>query len=365
MHYQSIWISSSLYALPIRLTKVLSSIVWILALLIAAGCQQESEALAPSPVAMAVSAASFQNPVIPTNFPDPGILAVDDVYYAYATNGPSGHVQVARSADLVHWHVLPDALPALPAWSDQNGEAIWAPEAIAIGDHYVLYYVAHDKRSNRQCIGVGTSDKPEGPFTDMQNQPLICQKNEGGSIDPSPFRDGEKLYLYWKNDGNCCAKPTYLYVQELSPDGLSLVGVPVRLAQNDQPWEGRVVEAPTMVKHDGSYFLFFSGNAYTGSKYAVGYATCDSPTGPCQDAAENPILSSRMTAKPLVVGPGHQAVVQINNETWIIYHAWEMNGGLRGDRRFVWIDQLDWKDGKPRVRGPTTDPQPAPSVKTH
>jgi hypothetical protein len=62
-----------------------------------------------------------------------------------------------------------------------------------------------------------------------------------------------------------------------------------------------------------------------------------------------------------VVGPGHQAIVQVNDQTWIVYHAWNiLSSGVRGDARYVWIDRLDWPDGKPVVRGPTTDPQPMP-----
>jgi beta-xylosidase len=139
------------------------------------------------------------------------------------------------------------------------------------------------------------------------------------------------------------------------------VGAPTQLVSNDKLWEGRVVEAPTMWKHEGKYYLFFSGNDYAGPPYAVGYANCQSPTGPCEDAPENPILASKMDQPPLVIGPGHQAIVQVDGQTWIVYHAWEVtSAGLRGSRRFMWMDRLDWKDGKPHVLGPTTAPQPEP-----
>ena len=55
------------------------------------------------------------NPVIADDFPDPDVLEVDDVYYAYATEGNLKNVRVARSADLVEWEQLPDALPELPS----------------------------------------------------------------------------------------------------------------------------------------------------------------------------------------------------------------------------------------------------------
>ncbi len=307
-----------------------------------------------------VDGTTFQNPVFRANFPDPFVLKVGSSYYGYATNGSSHNIQLATSPDLVHWQLGGDAMPSLARWAKLGGSLVWAPEVIPVGDKYVMYYTARDKASNKQCIGVATSAKPEGKFKDTSDTPIVCQPKEGGSIDPSPFRDGDTLYLYWKSDGNCCSLATYLYVQQLAPDGLSLVGEPTKLVRNDRAWEGRVVEAPTMVKHGDRYFLFFSANDYAGLDYAVGYATCDAPTGPCTDAPENPILKT-VTAPALVAGPGHQTVLQVGEQTWIVYHVWEVSAaGMRTDRRFVYLDRIAWQDDKPDVQGPTTAPQPVP-----
>lgn len=304
--------------------------------------------------------ATFQNPVFRTNFADPFVLKVGSTYYGYATGSAGRNIQAATSPDMLRWTLLTDAMPALPAWVDFNEPRVWAPEVLEINNRYLLYYTAHDKTSDKQCIGVAVSDKPQGKFRDSSRTPLVCQSAEGGSIDPSPFQDGDQLFLYWKNDGNCCGQPTYLYVQPLAPDGLSLSGEATRLVRNDQPWEGRIVEAPTMIKRGAQYYLFFSANDYAGFEYAVGYATCVAPVGPCQDAAENPILAS-LREQPLVVGPGHQTVIQIGDETWLIYHVWEVSqAGLRTDRRFMYLDRIAWIDGKPDVLGPTTQPQPQP-----
>lgn len=318
-------------------------------------------ATAPAATTAPVAEGEFQNPVLRADFADPGVLQVGDMFYAYATNAIGKNVQVAESSDLVTWKQLPDAMPALASWAQLGGSYVWAPEVIQIGEQFALYYTARDKESDKQCIGVALSDKPQGRFKDTSAGPIVCQPDQGGSIDASPFRDGETLYLYWKNDGNCCSKPTYLYVQQLAPDGLSLLGEPTQLVRNDNAWEATLIEAPTMVKREDSYYLFFSANDYASPKYAVGYATCESATGPCQDAPENPILKSRMDQKPLIIGPGHQTVLQIGDQTWMVYHAWEVtSAGLRGNRRFMYLDQLEWQDGKPVVDGPTTDPQPEP-----
>lgn len=309
----------------------------------------------------------FQNPIIQGNFPDPFILKVEDTYYAYSTNSNSRNVPVSTSSDLIHWSVGRDAMPALARWVNLSRPDVWAPEVIQVDDRYLLYYTARDRETGLQCVGLAISDAPQGPFRDLSDRPFICQDTEGGSIDANPFRDADgTLYLYWKNDGNCCMLTTYLYGQQLSPDGLTLIGEAVRLISNDQPWKGPVVEAPTMWLQDGVYYMFYSGNVFAGERYAVGYAVCETPLGPCEDAEENPILVSDMDSTPLVVGPGHQTVILDDaGDTWIVYHAWQVNSnGTITSNRQVWLDRLVWNDGKPSVEGPTRALQTAPVVET-
>jgi multiple sugar transport system substrate-binding protein len=307
----------------------------------------------------------FQNPVIRQDFPDPFIIKVDDTYWAYATNGSGKNINLASSTNLVKWQLHPDAMPGLPKWAKSTSGLTWAPEVIQIDDRYVMYYVTRDEASDKQCVGVATSDNPEGKFKDTNDQPFVCQVDQGGTIDPSPFHDEDgKLYLYYKNDGNCCGLATFIYVQEMAPDGLSLLGDPVQLIRNDKQWEAHVIEAPTMFKHDSKYYLFYSANDYGGVPYAVGYATCESPLGPCQKAEENPILKSNVEDKKnFIIGPGHQTLLQLGDQTWIFYHAWQvLPGGNRGESRLMWLDRLNWVDGKPVVQGPTFDVQPVPQL---
>jgi len=316
-----------------------------------------------APTIAPVGADQFKNPVLRADFPDPHLLRVGDTYYAYATNGSGKNVQLAVSSDLVTWAQRTDAMPALGKWVRLSAPLVWAPEVIQIGEQFALYYTARDKESDKQCVGVAVAAKPEGKFKDPNERPLVCQVEQGGTIDASPFRDADgTLYLYYKNDGNCCSLPTYLYVQPLAPDGLSLTGEPTQLVRNDKAWEGRVVEAPTMWLHDGGYYLFYSGNDYGGPPYAVGYATCASALGPCEDAPENPILATDTDGQPLVIGPGHQTIIEDDEgETWLVYHVWEVtSAGLRGNRRFMWLDRLAWNDGVPTVEGPTRAPQARP-----
>ena len=315
-------------------------------------------------------AATFSNPVIKRDFPDPFVLRVGDTYYAYATTDGAGkHLQLERSHDLVTWEELNDPLPKLPVWS--TGDT-WAPEVSKTSAGYVLYYTAHDSDLKRpdsagsQCITLAVGSAPEGPFVDSSQQPLVCQAKQGGSIDATPFVDADgKRYLIWKNDGNCCGLPTRFSIQELTPDGLKLVGKPTDMGVvNNEQWEGSLIEAPTLLLHDKTYYLFYSANGYDTDFYAVGYATSKTLRGPYTDAPENPILASAWNHDPTseARGPGHQAIVaDAKGQLWMVYHAWDKDavGYANGGERDVWISRLSFVNGKAVVE-PPKDTEPAP-----
>lgn len=311
-----------------------------------------------APATAAGGGNTFTNPVYDSDFPDPFVLKVGDTYYAYATTNGVKSYQTLRSKDLVHWTEGPDAMPRLAPWV--SGDT-WAPEVLrGKGGKYILYYTAHSFADDRQCLGHAISSRAQGPFVDRDSRPFVCQADLGGSIDASPFRDaGGALYLYWKNDGNCCGMDTYIYVQKLSSDGLKEAGKPVKLFKEDpSSWEGGLVEAPQMWRQAGRYYLFYSANAYASELYAAGYATCEGPLGPCKKASENPILKTACEA----AGPGHNTIFKDDEgETWTAYHAWPPDAiGSSSPGRVLWIDRLLWKDGKPVVHGPTCGPQPLP-----
>jgi len=297
----------------------------------------------------------FENPVYDANFADPFVLAHGNEFYAFATNGPIGNIQTLKSPDLVDWEQVGDALPALPAWSTAG--KVWAPEVAAFGpDRFVMYYTTADDASGRQCVSMAVASKPAGPFVDHSSKPLICQPDEGGSIDASPFRaaDGSR-YLYWKNDGNAIGQDTWIYAQRLSADGLSLTGSPKRLFKQDLPWEGHLVEAPFMWERNAKLHLFYSANAYDKDAYAVGHALCDSPMGPCHKSGD-PILSSTDDA----AGPGHNMVIRKDGRDWFVYHAWDPAlVGADPPGRTMWLSELTWTADTPHVQ------PPARTIPTH
>jgi beta-xylosidase len=322
-----------------------------------ASTQAEEPALKAEPTELPGPA--YTNPVYKRDFPDPHVIVVDDTYYAYSTNTGGTNIPVLTSTDLVNWESLGDALPALPKWSMLNFGNVWAPGVIGVEGTFLMYYVARDKEIDKQCIGVGLSDTPEGPFTDPNEQAFICQGDLGGSIDAYPFRDDDgKLYLFWKNDGNCCGLEVALWGQELSPDGLTLVGEPVKLLIRDQPWERPLIENPAMVKHNDKYYLFYSGNWWESHQYAVGYAVCETVIGPCEKPLDEPWFEF----KPPVMGPGGEAFfTDKEGNLWMAYHAWTgANVGYPSGQRSLHIDLVTFEGDQPETNGPSSTPQLMP-----
>jgi hypothetical protein len=255
--------------------------------------------------------------VYPFDFPDPAVILKGQTYYAYATNSVAGNIQIIDSSDLSHWTAVGNALPSLPAWATPN--YTWAPAVAMIGGSYLLYYAVDVAGTGQECPSVASASGTQGPFTDKSTAPLECQKSLGGSIDPASFIDTSVTpYLVWKSGGPGSSK---IWSQQLAPSGTSFVtGTnPTSLLVPDQPWEAGTVEAPELVTTGGHYYLFFSGNDWNSSNYAVGVATCTGPLGPCSDATPSPILSSG----PGVAGPGGESVfADTSGNFWIAFHAW-------------------------------------------
>ncbi|VDB87791.1 unnamed protein product [Peniophora sp. CBMAI 1063] len=249
-------------------------------------------------VPLSVSAAtlnkrSINGPVITDNFPDPAILTVDGTYYVFSTNSGGKNVPVQTSTDFVNWTPLADALPTVGAWS--TGVNIWAPDVIQLGTNSFLMYYSAEVASNpgTHCVSAATSSSPAGPYTPISSV-LACPISDGGAIDPVAFIDTDgSLYLAWKVDGNNIGHggncnngvapivPTPIMIQKMTADGTAFAAGSSKTQILDRgDADGPLIEAPSLVEKDGTYFLFFSSNCYSGSLYDVSYATASSVLGP-------------------------------------------------------------------------------------
>jgi len=266
----------------------------------------------------------------PFVLPVPAGPAQPGGYWVFGTNDRPAHVPTGFSSDLIHWQRGPDALPTLPRWAlpDPRGSLVWAPAVLSTPTGYIMYVTVPDAATGRECVAAEASPSPGGPYHDTSAGPLVCQASLGGSIDPMIIRDGRRLRLLWKNDGNCCGLAVSLWEQELAPDGLRLVGQPQRLLGADQAWEAGVIERPVAIPAaHGGWWLFHAGNNWQLAAYATGLAYCPTLTGPCRDATPGPFLATQ--ANQYSPG-GFSAFTDPEGARWVVYAIW--NRPPRGGR---------------------------------
>jgi beta-xylosidase len=276
--------------------------------------------------------------ILDRNLPDPAVLDAHGRYYLYSSqtgfDTPPASVTISDGGTIFHWGQTGAALRAVPAWAETG--FTWAPDVRFIAGRYVMYFNAWVVESwyfepkwegfsqRAQCIGVATAGDPGGPFTPVARSPLVCQLNHHGAIDPRTFvaPDG-RLYLDWKSDDNADPShpPTHLWAQELSADGLHLVGRRFMLMSGRREvWNGGLIEAPDMVYADHKYWLFYSGSWFNTAGYAIGVARCSGPGGPCRPISGRPWLASNSQG----AGPGEESLFHNSRGWWIVYNPWSL-----------------------------------------
>ena len=313
-----------------------------------------SIALIVSTVFAHAETATYTNPAIAGDFPDPSIIRVGKDYWATATSSEwSPQFPILHSRDLVNWEVIGSVFSHRPSWAVGN---FWAPEITKYNGRYYVYYVGR-KRGGPLSVAVATADKPQGPYTD--HGPLVSQPM--GSIDPVVFRDEKNdPYLIWKEDGNSQRKPCVLWAQRLDESGTKLLGEPKELFRNDVAWEGAVIEGPFIVRRNDYFYLFYSGNGCCGMNcnYALGVARAKSLLGPWEKNPANPILAGNHDWKC----PGHGSIVEDEKSRyWLLYHAYNANSFVFTGREAL-LDEVKFTpDGWAEINSGAGPSHDAPS----
>lgn len=252
---------------------------------------------------------TYRNPVFGEfQAADPGVLKVDGKYYCYSTSAPIGYY-VYVSDDLVNWENA--GLCMGEAWGLSKSGYYWAPEVVQRSDGKFVMVASVEEH-----LGFAVADSPLGPFEPVPK--WTFDKSIDGHIFLDDDGRGYLFYVSWRS-----GHEYGIWACELNDDLTSVKpGTEVQIMKPADQWEkawGSVTEGPFVLKHNGLYYLTYSGSGYDGKEYAVGYATSHNPLGPYRRYEANPILS--YTSK--LYGPGHHSFTTSpdGSELIMVYHV--------------------------------------------
>lgn len=207
---------------------------------------------------------------------------------------------------------------------------LWAPDMVAAGGKYYLYYSVGPQNPTPSRLGVAVCDTPKGPCTDS-GKPLLTGGKGFEALDPMVFVDAKSGTRYLYTGGSAGAT---LRVFELKPDMVTIDHEDT-IAQPPLFTEGVFLH-----ERNGIYYLSYSHGSWNTANYSVHYAMAPTPLGPWK--YRGPILQSDKKYK----GPGHHSFVQDlkDGSWWIVYHRWEnkKGDGPYGDDRRVAIQPISY-----------------------
>jgi arabinoxylan arabinofuranohydrolase len=227
-----------------------------------------------------------QNPIIQNVFTaDPAPLVHNDTLFLFAGHDEDSATTKGfimddylcfSTTDMVNWtHHGPVFSTASLGWAAKHN-ANAAQVVHRNGKFY--YYISpwSAMADGGDCIAVGISGTPYGPYKDGLGRPFIApsqtkySKHLWEDIDPTVLIDDDgQAYMYWGNNS--------LYAVKLNEDMISYSGDIITFDIKDKTAFGPdYEEAPWLFKRNGIYYLMYA--AFVPEH--IYYATSTSPLGP-------------------------------------------------------------------------------------
>lgn len=294
-------------------------------------------------------------------FTDPEVFYENGVYYFLGTRSSTQNngVQCYSTTDFEEFK--DEGL--ILSHGDAFGDGVYkAANIVKYGDYYYLFYMAKSSALGTSVTAYASSKSVTGPFKNPEKKALT---GDSDFIGGQPFIDdnGNVYLIYARTTGG-----NKIYGSKITlKDGKAEIDLSTEkmLLEPTEPWENAkasVVECGYLVKHDGLYYLLYSGGNYN-STYGTGYATSESPLGPFTKYEYNPILVSNDQA--FGVGAATVFVSPDRSEHFIAYLRNFSPTVVRP--LLTCIDRIRFvpnPNGGPDIiemYGPTVNPQPLPS----
>ena len=237
-----------------------------------------------------------------------------------------------HSKDLVSWEAGPPVFSEPPAWvkevvPENRNAQFWAPDIIATGGRYLLYYSVSTFGKKTSAIALATNatlDPASATFA-WKDEGVVVRSGadtDFNAIDPAVFRDDDgSLWLafgsYWTGLKLTPLDP--VTGRRKSPAG------PITALAHD-----RSIEAAFLHRRGRYYYLFASyGLCCRGinSTYHIRVGRSEVITGPYQDREGRLMLEGGGTlvlaSEGPFIGPGHAGILQTGEREWFSCHSYD------------------------------------------
>ncbi len=277
-----------------------------------------------------------------TRIHDPSVIEIGGRFVALGTGrqGPThGAIRVKTSPDGVNWTSAGVIGEGAPQWAVAalgfKPLNVWAPSISRRGATVFLYYCLSSFGGNTSAIGLMTnaSFDPAKPGEGWRDQGLVLMSRDGDDFNAiDPFRidlkDGRAFLAYgsyWSG----------VKLRALNPE----TGM---LANKDEPaiaiaarkMHDGVIEAPSIIEHDGRFVLFVSFDQCckgVASTYNIRVGRADRIEGPYRDRDGKAMLegggSLVLATTGRFIGPGGQEAVKTSKGDMLAYHYYDGDAG--------------------------------------
>lgn len=282
---------------------------------------------------------------------DPSMMSDGKRFYLFAT-GQS--LSIRSSADGIQWTSAGKVFASVPSWVTTAIKAteLWAPDLSFFDCKYHLYYTGSTFGSNSSVIGLATSPSldPKDPSYGWTDQGLVVQSKSSdnfNAIDPNvafddagvpwlsfgSFWDGIKMRRLDPSTGKPSTSDTTLY---------SLAS---------RKGTGDAIEAPSIVSHNGFYYLFVSFDTCckgADSTYRTMVGRATKITGPYSDKAGAAMTKGAATellaSQGRYIGPGGGTAFRNGDAYYYAFHYYDGNdnGASKLQIRPIAWDAQDW-----------------------
>ena len=247
----------------------------------------------------------------------------DDRLWLYTSNdvpGTNTHAtmdgyHVFSTRDLLNWtdHGRVLHLDQVP-WAISH---MWAIDAILWKGTFYLVYCAKERETGMFRTGLATSDRPEGPFTNIG----FIQGVNWGQDPAIIVGDDGHPYLFWGAGGGCEAVRLTEDLRAAIPD------TKVKLSQQLPEF----FEGPWIHRFNGKYVLSYPGLPDGKWPQHMYYAFADQPLGPYT------YQGKYMAGFPGMSGTNHGSIIQYR-DNWIFFYHGARGPGAAGQSRTLMAD---------------------------